>query len=1340
MRQFSLLLCFIVAGVSSLFAHNSQPPTPEIGIAQVTDASCNGTSTGSILLEVTGGAPPYSFVWSNGGNANPLANIPAGVYSVSVSDANGETAYLAEIVVGEPDPLSVTTSITPPPCYYDNGTVLMTVTGGTPIFGQYYVSKFGTDPLVLRQMPFQFSALPGTHTAIIEDDNGCQTTYVYTVIAPPTIVFSPSVNNVSCFGGSDGSILFDAAGGTGSLEFSIDNGANYSSNPLFENLPAGTYLLRVRDANGCVTPDLPLNLDQPFTPINATATGIVASCFGISDGGISVSVANGTGTPGYQFSFDGSSWEDPDPGFTNQKTYTGLLGGSSHNIAVQDAHGCLLDLGAVAVPQPAQLTLSAVLTTPPPCFGESGEVTVNVAGGTPLQPSGGYNAYINYSPFGLQSPTYSFAANGYVGNYFIQATDANGCLAETSVTVTHPPFLYADAAVVAPAECPGGFGTVHINAYGGTAPYIGAGDQPAPEGNSTLTVTDANGCTTIVTVDVAPGMDELPPVITCPGMVEVGTNAGCTAVDVALGDALASDNCTTYPNITNDAPSSFLLGETTVTWTADDGNGNSATCTQSVVVSDDDAPSLLCPTGFSLTAQAGICGANAYWESAVANDNCGSANLIVTHAIGSFFDLGTTTVTYTATDAAGNPATCSFVITVLAATEICNGVDDDCDGVIDEGASQTWYFDADGDGFGDNSQPTYTGCTPPNNQYAPVGGDCEPYNPSIHPGATEVCNWLDDDCNGLADDGLTFIAYYDDNDGDGYGEYFIGNHCTPPANSATVPGDCNNWNAAIHPGATEVCNWLDDDCDGQIDEGVQGIFYADYDGDGFGNANITAGGCSPPNGFVTNNTDCNDGNPNIHPGAAETCDFLDNDCNGLVDDGLIFQTYYVDYDNDGYGEGPGVLACAPPGGNYPWVLQAGDCHNWNANIHPGAPEVCNWQDDDCDGQTDEGIGSTWYQDADGDGFGNPAVTAVACFAPWGYVANNQDCNDSNPNVRPGATEVCDGLDNNCDGLVDNVPSGKDLVVAFAYAPGYASAGSTINVGGQIQNLRSTTAGSNRVRWWLSNDQIPGNSNDYSPSAWRVSTNNIAGCGTKDFSKNIQLPSSGWNGAKYLIFVADGLFNIFETNENNNVWIIPITIAPAAKGGGGKNLAKTPTVTFYVSHPANSLVSADLHWVSDAPAGTLFELEHASEAADYQTIATKEQPEGTSSRMQGERFDGLLPGTNLFRVKMTLPTGEVVFSNIGALDYDASSGLLIAPNPSAGRIRLRMETLAGKPAQLVVSNTLGIEVFRQPFDEFPEGTVELDLTQLGLKDGLYNISLVYLGRAFTKRLVLAGASR
>jgi hypothetical protein len=348
------------------------------------------------------------------------------------------------------------------------------------------------------------------------------------------------------------------------------------------------------------------------------------------------------------------------------------------------------------------------------------------------------------------------------------------------------------------------------------------------------------------------------------------------------------------------------------------------------------------------------------------------------------------------------------------ATEICNGLDDDCDGQFDEGVRTTFYRDYDGDGFG-NSAATTQQCSAPAG-WVSNSNDCNDFDSSVKPGATEICNGVDDNCNGTIDEGVGSFTYYRDQDGDGFGNIAVTVlGCTTPTGYVSNSSDCNDSNFNIKPGGTEICNGLDDDCDGQIDEGVKSTFYRDQDADGFGNVAITTLACTAPAGYANNSADCNDNNFNIKPGATEICNGLDDDCDGQIDEG-VKPTFYRDQDGDGYGNiAITTLACTVPAG---YVSNSADCNDNNFNIKPGATEICNGLDDDCDGQIDEGVKSTFYRDQDADGFGNIAITTLACTAPAGYVSNSTDCNDNNFNIKPGATEICNGLDDDCDGQID----------------------------------------------------------------------------------------------------------------------------------------------------------------------------------------------------------------------------------------------------------------------------------------------------------------------------------
>jgi len=204
------------------------------------------------------------------------------------------------------------------------------------------------------------------------------------------------------------------------------------------------------------------------------------------------------------------------------------------------------------------------------------------------------------------------------------------------------------------------------------------------------------------------------------------------------------------------------------------------------------------------------------------------------------------------------------------------------------------------------------------------------------------------------------------------------------------------------------------------DVGAVNTYYADMDGDGYGDPNntIDTTACSPPPGYLTDNTDCNDANAAINPAATEICNGIDDNCNIIIDDGLPVITYYADGDNDTYGNSNSPLtSCVPPVG---FVIDSTDCDDTNSAIHPGATEICNGLDDNCNGTADDGLPVvTYYIDADGDGYGNSNIMITSCAQPGGYVTDSTDCDDNNPNVNPGVLEVSNnGIDDNCNGVTD----------------------------------------------------------------------------------------------------------------------------------------------------------------------------------------------------------------------------------------------------------------------------------------------------------------------------------
>ena len=338
--------------------------------------------------------------------------------------------------------------------------------------------------------------------------------------------------------------------------------------------------------------------------------------------------------------------------------------------------------------------------------------------------------------------------------------------------------------------------------------------------------------------------------------------------------------------------------------------------------------------------------------------------------------------------------------------EVCDreGHDEDCD--LDTFGER----DVDRDGFFDA-----TCCNPGADGGEPLcGNDCNDARRNVNLEAAEACDGVDNDCDGMIDEGV-LVAGFVDADRDGFGDPDMPMDACPGTTGFVVAGgedDCDDANVAVNPGQPEICDGIDNDCDPETDDAdaVPVTWYRDADGDGFGSElSGTRTSCEPLEGHSLLNTDCNDAVASISPAAAERCDAIDNDCNGVAD----FRIGPGDFEDDD-GDGLVDIACGAPRGV--------DCDDLDPDAGPGTTESCDGRDNDCDDRVDEGAADlSWFYDGDGDGHGaasaeNPVVRD--CMPPPMHVASGADCDDADPDVRPGATELCDMRDGDCDGAVD----------------------------------------------------------------------------------------------------------------------------------------------------------------------------------------------------------------------------------------------------------------------------------------------------------------------------------
>ena len=408
-----------------------------------TDLTCNGDNSGAIDITVTGGTAPYSYVWSNGLSSEDISNLPAGDYSVTVTDANGCTVTSETFSLTQPAALSLTASnIVNTECNASVGEVTIEEASGTD-------GTFTINGVNVTGSSATFTNLPaGYYTAtFVATSTGCTAETSFNIInSNSDLEASVTANtNVSCNGGNDGAVTVTPTGGTSPYSFEL-NGSS-ESDGTFTGLSAGEYGAKITDANGC-TYTVSFDIDEPTLLVAQIVSSTNESCFDAADGTATVDVTGGTTPYSYLWSNGQTS-----------ATAVGLADGN-YTVTVTDAGGCTVENLPVTIGGANAVLAVTGTTTDLTCNGDnSGAIDIAVTGGTA--------PYSYVWSNGLSSEDIS---NLPAGDYSVTVTDANGCnVSSETFSLTQPTALSLTASNIVNTECNASVGEVTIEEASATA-------------------------------------------------------------------------------------------------------------------------------------------------------------------------------------------------------------------------------------------------------------------------------------------------------------------------------------------------------------------------------------------------------------------------------------------------------------------------------------------------------------------------------------------------------------------------------------------------------------------------------------------------------------------------------------------------------------------------------------------------------------------------------------------------------------------------------------------------------------------------------------------------------
>lgn len=627
-------------------------------------AACNNAN-GSATVSASGGIAPYYYSWSNGANTSTATGLSAGNISVTVTDLVGCNTTVSDQIAMALPPVAQIISQSDPTCFGgNNGNATVNVSGGAAPY-TYNWSSGSTNPTATN-------LIAGNYSVTITDATGCTSTASLILSEPAALNVSPvNQNNVSCFGGNNGTASVIASGGTGQYNYFWSSGA---ATAMATGLSNNLYYVTVTDANGC-TSSSSVSISQPDSLAVSVSVNDV-SCFAGNDGSAVVNVSGGTGS--YQYNWSSGS---------TLQIANNLIAGN-YSVVITDANNCTVN-SAVLISQPSELIVS-ISTTPSNCTANDGTATAIVSGG-----SG------NYSYLWNSGGNTATSTNLPSGQITLTVTDGNGCVANETANVLTNTTLTSITQTTTNISCAGiNDGSISVSADGGTSPFdytwypnISSGNTASSlyAGNYAVTITDANGCTVFQNITLT---EPLPLTVSASTSASTcGNNNGSALINVSGGTGNYNYNWSSGSNsaFTNNLSAGFYA--VTIT----DANG--CTAFVPIVINEIEGPTLAISTLTNISCN----GAQDGEVTLIANG--GTGNITYTwipnfSTTNTGINLPDGNYSVIATDINGCSTTQQFSITepdalslnIISTDALCNNSNDGTATVIADGGSGNYSY------------------------------------------------------------------------------------------------------------------------------------------------------------------------------------------------------------------------------------------------------------------------------------------------------------------------------------------------------------------------------------------------------------------------------------------------------------------------------------------------------------------------------------------------------------------------------------------------------------------------------------------------------------------------